>query len=173
MNKLLTAGAAALTAGTLLIASAQAAHYDDEDWHSRMMGGDCMMMGMMGQGMMDRGMMRGWRHHRGRMDATAKGRLAYLKAELDITDAQGKAWDAYAEAVNERVATMQGMHENMSSMMHEGSAVDRMKARISAMQAMLEALKAVESPTEALYAELSDEQKKKADELIGLGCGAM
>jgi hypothetical protein len=41
------------------------------------------------------------------------------------------------------------------------------------MEAMVETMKAVKPATEKLYAVLSDEQKKIADELIGTDCGAM
>ena len=38
---------------------------------------------------------------------------------------------------------------------------------------MLDSLKALKPSTQALYAVLSDEQKKKADQLLGGGCGMM
>ncbi len=174
MKKMLVASAAAVTAATLIFGAALATDDTGSDDTSSMMGGDCMMLGMMGQGMMGQGRMRhGRMHRRGRMSAMAEGRLAYLKAELEISTEQETAWDAYAEAVNDRASTMQGMHQSMAALMDEGSAIDRMEARIAGMEAMLDAMKAVKPATEALYAVLSKEQKEKADELIGLGCGAM
>ena len=101
------------------------------------------------------------------------GRLAYLKGELGITDAQTKAWDAYAAAVKARVEHMQGMHEMMAGTMQKGTATERMDARIAGMEATLDSLKALKPTTEGLYAVLTDEQKKVADELIGVDCGAM
>jgi len=135
-----------------------------------MMGGQCPTMGMMRHGAMGGGMMRGGHS---RMGAMVAGRLAYLKSELNVTDSQTKAWEGYADAVRSRVETMKGMRESMMSVMQDGNAVDRMEARIAGMQAMLEAMKAVAPATEALYAVLSDEQKKRADQLIGADCGAM
>ena len=142
-----------------------------------MMGGGCPMMGMMGRGMMGRGWSddQGGRHMMGRhprMGAMVDGRLAYLKSELEITDAQAAAWDAYATAVEGRVETMQGMHEGMMETMTAGTAIERMDVRIAGMEAMLESLKAMKPATEGLYAALSDDQKKLADELIGNDCGA-
>ena len=143
-----------------------------------MMGGGCAMMGMMGRGMM---MGRGWdderrgRHMmRGhpRMGAMVEGRLAYLRSELEITDAQATAWDAYAAAGKDRVETMQGMHESMMETMQDGTAIERMDVRIAGMEAMLESLKAMKPATEGLYSALGDDQKKLADELIGTDCGA-
>jgi ASC-1-like (ASCH) protein len=57
--------------------------------------------------------------------------------------------------------------------MQKGSAIERIDARIKSMEAMVETMKAVKPATEKLYAVLSDEQKKIADELIGTDCGAM
>ncbi len=174
MKKFVAAGTAILAAGAITLSVGLAKDTTGTDDASTMMGGDCPMMSMMGHGKMGHGMMRqGKMQHQGRMGAMVKGRLAYLKAALDVTDAQKPAWDAYAEAVNDRVATMQGMRASMMSTMQEGGAVDRMEARISGMEAMVDAMKAVKPATEALYAALSEDQKKKADELIGLGCGGM
>jgi LTXXQ motif family protein len=48
-----------------------------------------------------------------------------------------------------------------------------MDARIKATEARLENLKALKPATEALYDVLTAEQKKKADKLLGGGCGMM
>jgi hypothetical protein len=152
---------------------------EDQDGQRGMMGGGCPMMGMMGHGMMGRG---GWGEggwgggmmgRQPRMGAMVEGRLAYLKGELDIMDAQTKAWDAYAAAVKGRVELIQGMHDNMVNTMQKGTATERMDARIAGMEAMLDSLKAMKPATDGLYAVLTDEQKKVADELIGADCGAM
>ena len=133
----------------------------------------CPMMGdMMGFGR--RGMKQGMGH--GAMMHSVpmmEGRLAYIKADLEITDAQMAAWDAYADAVRARHATMEGMRAEMMKAKESGSALERMDARIKTMESKLESLKALKPVTEGLYAVLSDEQKKKADQLLGGGCGMM
>jgi LTXXQ motif family protein len=133
----------------------------------------CPMMGdMMGFGR--RGMKEGMGH--GAMMHSVpmmEGRLAYIKADLAITDAQMAAWDAYANAVRARHATMEGMRADMMKAKESGSALERMDARIKTMESRLESLKALKPVTEGLYAVLSDEQKKKADQLLGGGCGMM
>jgi LTXXQ motif family protein len=126
-------------------------------------------MGMMGpgmHGMMGPGMM---------MDfgPMMEGRLAYMKAELGVTEAQTSAWDDYAKAVKARATTMQGMHTTMVQAMQAGSALERLDARTKAMESMVESLKALRPVTEALYKGLSDDQKKKADQLLGMGCCMM
>jgi LTXXQ motif family protein len=102
-----------------------------------------------------------------------EGQLAYVKAELGITDAQREAWDAYANAIKSRATTMEGMHTAMIQAMQTGSALERMEARSNAMQIMIESMKAIKPATEALYKALTDEQKKKADLLLGNGCCMM
>ena len=126
-------------------------------------------MGMMGpgmQGMMGPGMM---------MDfgPMIEGRLAYMKAELGVTEAQTATWDGYVSAVKARGTTMQDMHTAMVQAMQAGSALDRLDARTKAMESMVESLKALRPVTEALYKVLSDDQKKKADLLLGMGCCMM
>jgi uncharacterized small protein (DUF1192 family) len=135
-----------------------------------MMGGGCSMMGMMGQNKMGHGMMQG--HHAG-MSSVVEGRLAYLKSELGITEAQAAAWSAYADAARARVGGMQSMHTDMMASMEKGGAIERMDTRIKGMEAMLEAMRAIKPATEALYATLTPEQKAIADDLIGNDCGAM
>ena len=133
----------------------------------------CPMMGdMMGFGR--RGMKQGMGH--GAMMHSVpmmEGRLAYIKADLEITDAQMAAWDAYANAVRARHATMEGMRAELMKAKESGSALQRLDARIKAMESRLDSLKALKPVTEGLYAILSDEQKKKADQLLGGGCGMM
>ncbi|WBT38021.1 Spy/CpxP family protein refolding chaperone [Hyphomicrobium sp. DMF-1] len=130
-----------------------------------MMGNMPMGMGMMGQGM-GPGMMMG-------MGSMMEGRLAYLKAELGITDTQAAAWDGYVSAVKARGNTMQSMHATMMQAMQTGSASERMQAHMQAMQSMVESMKALLPATDALYKVLSDDQKKKADLLLGSGCCMM
>jgi hypothetical protein len=129
-----------------------------------MMGPDNMgpgMHGMMGPGMtMDFGPM-------------IEGRLAYTKAELGITGGQTAAWDGYVTAVKARASNMQGMHTSMMQAMQAGTALERLDARTKAMESMVESLKALRPATEKLYSALSDDQKKKADLLLGMGCCMM
>jgi hypothetical protein len=144
-----------------------------------MMGGDCPMMGMMHGRGMGQAMMRGGRMGKGmmgghaRMGAMAEGRLAYLKSELKVTNAQQDAWQEYSDAVKDRIGVMQSVRQTMMEAMKTGNANERMDARIIGMETMVAAMKAVKPATEKLYAALSNEQKKAADQLIGMGCGAM
>ncbi len=133
------------------------------------------MGGMMGQGMMQGGMMQGGMMGKGMMHSRPmmEAHLAYIKADLDITDDQTDAWNAYADAVRARHAAMEGVHADMMKAKQSGTAVDRMDARIKATEAKLESLKAMKPATESLYNVLTDDQKKKADTLLGGGCHMM
>ena len=123
-----------------------------------MMGGGCPMMGMM----MGRG---------GVAPSFAEGRIAFLKAELAITDTQASVWDAYAAALRKNFENMQSMHTTMMSAAAPASPVERLDRHISAMDSRLQSLKEVKPALAALYAALSDDQKKKADDLLtGMGC---
>jgi hypothetical protein len=127
--------------------------------------GGMKMGGMMGGGMMGKGMM----HSRPMMEA----RLAYIKADLEITDAQTAAWNAYADAVRAHYGAMATAREAMSKAMQSGKTLERMDARIQATQAKLDSLKALRPATEELYKVLTDEQKTKADQLLGVACHMM
>jgi hypothetical protein len=124
-------------------------------------------MDMMGRGGHGMGMKHGMMHSVPMMEA----RLAYIKADLEITDAQSAVWDAYASAVRARHNAMESVHADMMKAKENGTVVDRMDARINALESMLDSLKALKPATEALYAALSEEQKKKADQLFGTSCG--
>lgn len=155
--------------GTLVLSAAAAQTNNQPMPMMGMMGGGCPTMGMMGHGRMGRGMM----GNHSKMGAMVAGRLAYLKSELNITDAQSEAWEGYADAVTSRVQTMKGMRQNMHAVMQNGGAIERMEARIATMETMVEAMKAVSPATKELYSNLSEEQRKIADNLIGMDCGAM
>jgi hypothetical protein len=137
------------------------------------------MMGHMGTGMMGpsnmcagmRGMMEpGTMMNFGPM---MEGRLAYIKAELGVTEAQISAWNDYASAVKARETTMQDMHTAMARATETGSALDRLDAHTKTMESMVASLKALRPATEALYKVLNGDQKKKADLLLGIGCCMM
>lgn len=135
-----------------------------------MMGnGGYPMMGpnmMMGRGFMGPGMMMGF-------GPAMEGQLAYVKAELGVTDAEAAAWDGYANAVKARATAMQDIHKTMWKAMQSGSAIERLDNRTQAMQSMVDSMKAIKPALETLYNGLSAEQKQKADLLLGSGCCMM
>jgi hypothetical protein len=133
-----------------------------------------MGMGMMGPGNMCAGMqaMMGPRTMMN-FGPMMEGRLAYIKAELGVAEAQISAWNDYASAVKARGTTMQDMRTAMAQATETGSALDRLDAHTKMMESLVESLKALRPTTEALYKVLSADQKKKADLLLGMGCCMM
>jgi len=120
------------------------------------------MMRMMGHGMMS---MMGMGDH-------VEGRIAFLKAELKITDAQMSAWSAFADVLRANGRRMTEMRNSMmqGGMMGQGgasmSAPDRLDRMERMMTAALDAVKETKSALTPLYAVLTDEQKKTADGLL-------
>jgi hypothetical protein len=116
-----------------------------------MMGGQQMGgMSMMGQG----------------MAGHVEGRIAFLKAELKITDAEMPLWNAVADAIRGTAKDMAGMPNCMSMMRSSGTLTEKLVAREKAMTAHLDALRRLKAAVEPLYAALSDDQKKTADQLM-------
>ena len=114
----------------------------------------------MGKGMM---------HSRPMMEA----HLAYIKADLEITDSQTDAWNAYADAVRARHAAMEGVHADMMKAKRAARPWTAWMRASRRPRAKLESLKAMKPATEGLYNVLTDDQKKKADTLLGGGCDMM
>jgi hypothetical protein len=145
-----------------------------------MMGG-MPMMNMMGQ----MGMMRMMGMTGPGMGGMAtidrvEGRIAFLRTELKITDAQSTAWNAFAEAlrVNARM-----LGELRGSMMSRPNAspqqaptlADLLEAQERWLLARLEGTRAIKGAFTSLYGALSDDQKKTARELLAphMGMGPL
>jgi hypothetical protein len=139
--------------------------------------------GMMGPGMMDRdspmgrgsmmGMMGGcpMMGADGKVSAFIDGRIAFLKAELAITDAQKSAWDGYADATKRNLESMQGMVQTMKTVFDAKTPMEHLDAHLAAMESRAKVLKDVKPALAKLYEALSADQKKKADEILtGMGC---
>jgi hypothetical protein len=131
--------------------------------------------GMPGAGGMPMtGMMRMMMGRAAAMTEHVEGRLAFLKAELKITDAQLPLWDKFAQAVRENAKAMGGMMQG--GMMATGQSANLpngLALRERMMTAHLEALRKLKAAVDPLYAALSDAQKKAADQLMLSPMGMM
>jgi hypothetical protein len=122
-------------------------------------------------------MWEGWGPRWGGPDAMAEridGRLAFLKAELKITDAQTPAWNKLADALRKSAASRaERMRGKWSGHDTAKSLVERLDAHEQYMSARLEEIKHIKASWSELYQGLSDSQKKEADEIVlpmmGLG----
>ena len=109
----------------------------------------------------------GW-HHRMPSDMI-EARLAYAKTALKITDAETKQWNAVADVLRKQAkekdaefATMRANHEKGDQV----SVIDRLELRQKMMTTHAASLSELIAAAKPLYASLSDEQKKTADELL-------
>ena len=102
-----------------------------------------------------------------------EGRIAFLKAELAITDVQTPQWDSYAATMR---ANSKGMQDAMAKMMQAGmptTAPGRADAMIQMMTARLDGMKSSAAADKALYAVLTESQRKTADDLMPGPMGMM
>ena len=141
------------------------------------------MMGMMGPGMMgyDGGgpwMMRWGASGQAMCNAMAghiEGRLAFVKAELKITEAQEPLWNTYAAAARDSTNTMLARCTTMMGQRNgpTASLPDRLDQNEQLMAAQLDATRAMSKAIKPLYASFSDTQKKSADQLFWGPMGMM
>ena len=164
----------AATAALLTAGIAGAAAQERPAMPQMMQGRSMPMMGGMEQGgmmpTMGMGMM-GMTEH-------VEGRIAFLKTELKITDAQLPQWNAFADALRsnaKRMAEMRGtmMQGGMTGQAPPVNAPERFGRMEKMMTAMLETVRSTKAALDPLYAVLSDEQKKMADTLLRGPMGMM
>ena len=99
-----------------------------------------------------------------------EGRLAFLKAEIKITDAQAKVWDAFADALRadaKRLDAVSDVIEDEQAKVASPTVAQRLDQQERWYAARLEGIRSKKTAFTALYAALSDDQKKTADELVG------
>lgn len=146
-----------------------------------MMGGMPMMMNMMrDMPMMNMmGMMGPGSAGMATVDRV-EGRIAFLRAELKITEAQSNAWNAFADALRTNAKKLGEVRALMRSQPIAGqqqapAMADRLDVQERWLLARLEGTRAIKSAVTKLYVTMSDDQKKAADELLGphMGMGMM
>ena len=147
-----------------------------------MMGGKGMMDGNMANMMQMMEMMgqRGAEARCGGMSGMAtidhvEGRIAFLRTELKITDAQASAWNAFADALRANAKSLAEVRASMTP--QQGATpqtlVDRLTLQEKWLSARLEGTRGIKSALTNLVASFSDEQKKAADELLAPHMGMM
>ena len=109
-----------------------------------------------------------------------EGRIAFLRTELKITEAQTSAWNTFADALR---ANAKKLGEVRASMMPQSAAgqqqaptmIERLDLQERWMLARLEGTRTMKSALSKLYESLSDDQKKSANELLAphMGMGMM
>ncbi|MCW5774240.1 MAG: Spy/CpxP family protein refolding chaperone [Rhodospirillaceae bacterium] len=90
-------------------------------------------------------------------------RLEALKTRLKITDAQAKEWDAYAAALRDAAKAMTEQRQALRGKMMTATLPQRLDIHEAMLVSHLDQLRKTKAAANALYAVLSDEQKKIAD----------
>lgn len=116
------------------------------------------------------------------MDAIDRieGRIAFLRAELKITDSQADAWNGFADALR---ANAKKLGEVRASMMPKSADAQRQVSTLAGrldlqeqwLIARLEGIRTMKSAFTKLNATLSDDQEKTANDLLAphMGMGMM
>ena len=123
--------------------------------------------GMMGGGM-GRGPMMGMGGMMGDPTERIEGRLAFLHAELGITEAQEPAWNAFAEAARNSAASMAGMHRTMMALDGPPPLPERLELMEGMMTARLDAIRRMRAALDPLYEALTPEQRETANAIMGM-----
>lgn len=94
-----------------------------------------------------------------------EGRLAFMRAELKITEAQVPAWNQLADIIR---AAAKHRNERMKSVFsgEPKTLPERVELQEQFMTVRLEEIKSIKAALKSLYGVLSDEQKKEADEMV-------
>jgi len=98
------------------------------------------------------------------MTERLEGRLAFLRAELRITDAQAPAWTAFADALRTSRKHLLEARQQLSQAY--SSSTDRLEKYEQHLSARLEALKSARTSFAKLHGSLDEAQKRTADELV-------
>jgi hypothetical protein len=105
-----------------------------------------------------------------------EGRIAFLRAELKITDAQADAWNGFADALR---TNARKLAEVRAAKPGDGQPASSLTARLDQQEqwlsARLDGTRAMKSALAKLNEALSDDQRKTANDLLAphLGMEAM
>jgi protein CpxP len=97
-----------------------------------------------------------------------EGRIAYLKAELKITDAQQPLFDAVANAMRDNAKAMHDAFQSLrGDRSQPQSALSRMEARAKFAQLRADGEVKMLAAFRPLYQGMSPDQQKATDEMLG------
>jgi len=176
--KVAAIAAVAITAATIGVAVAQNQSTQGSSgwtWGPRGMmgyGPPAGMMGAMGPGMM------GWggagEAMCNAMAGHIDGRLAYVKAELKISEAQESLWNSYAAAARDSANTVIARCTSMVGQRKSAlSLPERLDQNEQLLAAQLDAVRAMNKALKPFYAALDDSQKQTADQMLWGPMGMM
>jgi exoribonuclease R len=98
-----------------------------------------------------------------------EARIKDLQAKLKITPAQEELWKKVTEVMRDNAKTMEALHQTRIEKAKTMTTVEDLKSYSEITQAHADGLKNFIPVFEALYASMSDDQKKDADTLFRYG----
>ena len=93
-----------------------------------------------------------------------KGRLAFMKAELEISDAQEQLWEIFADALRDFLKSRS--RPGIAGEAGAATLPERLAMRERDLASDLESLRQWKAIIETFYAGLRDEQRRGADQLL-------
>jgi len=93
-----------------------------------------------------------------------KGRLAFTKAELEITDAQERLWEVFAEALRDFLKTRS--RPSIEGPARPAALPERLAMLERDLASDLESLRQWKAIIETFYGGLTEEQRRGADQLL-------
>lgn len=96
-----------------------------------------------------------------------EGRIAFMHAELRITDSQMAAWTEFANVLRANAKRSAEAH-GAKGQQAATTTADRLDEQERRLAARLEGVRALKAAYGKLYAVLDDKQKKTADELMAM-----
>lgn len=91
-----------------------------------------------------------------------EGRIAYLRTDLRITDAQAPAWEAFAAALRSGREHLDAARNSLSGANAAADPMVRLQAYESHLMARTEAVRSTRLAFNTLFAQLDDAQKRAA-----------
>lgn len=94
------------------------------------------------------------------------GRIAFLRAELRITDAQASTWNQFAQALRSSRQHLLEARQQLAAPASSNAPTDRLDRYERHLTARLEAIRTARTAFSQLYTVLDEQQKHVADELV-------
>lgn len=106
--------------------------------------------------------------HEFSMSRHIEGRIAYMKAELKVTDAQAPLWNKVADTMRANAKAMDDLFAGMKRdpKAPEPTAVERLELRGRVAAARAQGDQQLLAAFKPFYESLNPDQKKAADELL-------
>lgn len=96
-----------------------------------------------------------------------EGRIAFMRAELGVTDAQAPAWDQFAQALRTARGHLTEAGQALSASQNgQSGSPTRLEAYERHLSMRLDSLRGARGSFQRLYATLNPSQKQTADELV-------